>query len=57
MLITITKHPVLGKSQIKNANFTEMSKLSEKKAVKKTLALHADLGQTFNAQIRKDSKL
>ena len=28
----------------------KMSKLSEKKAVKKTLALHADLGQTFNSQ-------
>lgn len=28
----------------------KMSKLSEEKAVKKTLALHADLGQTFNSQ-------
>jgi len=28
----------------------KMSKPSEKKAVKKTLALHGNLGQTFNSQ-------
>jgi hypothetical protein len=47
----------LGKSQIKNAKFYRNVKTGWEKHDEKTLALPADLGHTFNAQIRKDSKL